>query len=70
MNVYVFKTSLKKRDIKFIKSFFDSLLPNANWNVDFKDCDRILRVESKNDISDLVCEHISELGFFCVELEV
>jgi hypothetical protein len=68
MNVYVFKTSLKRQDIKFIKSFFDKVLPNTKWTVDFKDCDRVLRVESKSNISNLVCEYICELGFFCVEL--
>lgn len=68
MNIYVFKTSLKKHDTKFIKSFFDNELPNSSWNIDFKDCDRVLRVESENDISSLVCKYVSELGFFCVEL--
>ena len=68
MNVYVFKTSLKKRDVKFIKLLLDKCLINAKWNIDFNDCDRILRIESQEDVSDLVRESMSKSGFLCSEL--
>ncbi len=68
MNVYVFKTSLKKRDVKIVKPFLDDTFPNAQWNFDFDDCDRILRIESDKDVADLVCDCIGKLGFLCAEL--
>ncbi len=69
MNVYVFKTSLQKRDVKFVKPFLEKYLPFTKWNIDFKDSDRILRIESQKDISAIVCNGINELGFLCSELE-
>ena len=35
----------------------------------FDDCDKVLRIESDSDISDLVCKSISKLGFLCLELQ-
>lgn len=69
MNVYIFKTSLKKREVKFVKPFLDESFTSAKWNFDFADCDRILRIENNEDISDFVCKSISKLGFLCSELK-
>lgn len=69
MNVYVFRTSLNRRDVKFVKPFLDNSFPDVKWNFDFDDCDRVLRIESDKDVSDLVCESIGKLGFLCSELE-
>ena len=69
MNVYIFKTSVKKRDVKIVEPFLDKTFPNTHWNFDFDDCDRVLRIESDKDVSDLVCDSICKLGFLCAELE-
>lgn len=69
MNVYVFKTSLNKRDVKFIKPILDKTIPDIKWNFDFEDCDRVLRIESDEDIVELVNDTIFKSGFFCLELK-
>ena len=69
MNIYVFKTSLNKRNVKFVKPVLDESFPDAKWNFDLEDCDRVLRIESNEDISDWVCKSIGELGFLCSELQ-
>lgn len=69
MTVYVFKTSVKKRDLKLLKPILDRLLVNTEWNFDFEDCDNILRIESGSNISNMICTCLTELGYVCVELD-
>jgi len=68
--VYVFKTSVKrKKSVRRISSVLDELLPGAKWNFDLEDCDRILRVESKTDMTAAVIKALNGLGFDCQELQ-
>lgn len=69
MNIYVFKTSVKPRDIRTVNKILRSLIPNCKWNYDLEDCDNILRIESRKDIAELVCFHMRIDGFYCEELE-
>ena len=69
MNVYVFKTSIEPGDIKPADEILRSLIPKSEWSFDMEDCDKILRVMSKENITDLVCLHLSMAGFYCEELE-
>ncbi len=68
MNVYIFKTSLKKQNIKTIKPILDKAFPNVKWNIDFDDFDNILRIESEKNISISVCTCLTNIGFECLEL--
>jgi hypothetical protein len=69
MEVYVYKTSVKKSDFKFVKPFLEKLLLNEKWNFDFADCDKILRIESITNYSTNVCDSLMALGYLCEELE-
>ncbi|MGB3467212.1 MAG: hypothetical protein WBA74_18160 [Cyclobacteriaceae bacterium] len=69
MNVYVFKTSVTQNDIGLIDALLRSVIPVSIWNFDLDDCDRILRIESKTDITGLVRYHLQSNGFVCEELE-
>jgi len=69
MNVFVFRTSINQQDIRFINSILRSLIPQSRWNFDLEDCDKILRIESKENIIDLVCFHLKVEGFSCEELK-
>ena len=69
MNTYVFKTSISQQDIRFVNTILRTLIPKSRWSFDLEDHDRILRVESKEDIVDLICFHLRVDGFFCMELE-
>jgi hypothetical protein len=69
MNVYVFKTSVRKTDFKFVKPILDNLFSNVKWNFDFADCDKILRIESEDNISNSICDNLNKMGYLCLELE-
>ncbi|MEM9327603.1 MAG: hypothetical protein AAGA85_18190 [Bacteroidota bacterium] len=69
MNIYVFKTSIKPRDIETVNAMLLSLIPTSKWNYDLEDCDNILRIESTKDVVALVCSQLSNGGFYCEELE-
>lgn len=44
------------------------LLPNAKWNFDLEDCDNILRIENKADISKVLGTAMQKLGILIEEL--
>lgn len=69
--IFVFKTSVKtKKQIKTIKPSLDQLLlPNAKWNFDLEDRDKILRVEAEEDIVLKVRNLLSIHNFHCEELD-
>jgi hypothetical protein len=67
--VYVFKTNVEKNNLPSLKPTLDKVIHNARWNFDFEDCDRILRIVSDTDISNLVCDLLKGLGYRCEELE-
>ncbi len=48
--IFVFKTSVKtKLQIRKLKPHIDNLLPNAKWNSDLEDIDKILRIDSEEN---------------------
>ncbi|AFK02231.1 hypothetical protein Emtol_1081 [Emticicia oligotrophica DSM 17448] len=69
--IFVFKTSVKtKKQIKAIKpSLNQLLLPNAKWNFDLEDHDKILRIEAEEDIVLRVRHLLSIHNFHCEELD-
>ncbi len=68
MNVFVFKTSLHPEHIRHVNSILRSIIPECVWSYDLEDCDRILRIESREDIAKTVCFHLKIEGFQCREL--
>lgn len=67
--IFVFKTSVnKKRDVKLLSPFLDAQFEAHNWNFDLEDCDKILRIVSKTEISLLVIALLEKKGFQCEEL--
>lgn len=68
--IYVFKTSVQtKKPLRQVSTFLNQLLPGVKWNFDLKDCDKILRIESKTNITEVVIEGLNKLGFHCQELQ-
>ena len=68
--IYVFKTSVKtKLQAQRLKPQIDKLLPMARWNFDLHDCDRILRVDSEENIIGPVTALLKAHHFDCEELE-
>jgi len=68
--IYVFKTSVRtKIQAKSIKPHIDQILPNAKWNFDLEDCDKILRIDSEENISLPIKNLLKNHNFYCEELE-
>ncbi|WP_284653325.1 hypothetical protein [Flavobacterium terrisoli] len=68
--IFVFKTSVKnKKQAKKLKPHIDKILPNAEWNFDLEDCDKILRIDSEEDIALIMINLLKIHNFDCEELE-
>ena len=67
--VSVFKTSVRtKKAAKQLTPSLNKLLQHAKWNFDLEDCDKILRIDSKNEISLAIVKLLKDKGFDCEEL--
>jgi hypothetical protein len=70
MEVLVFKTSVNtEQHIEELALILNELIQPPSWSFDLEDCDRILRIESPNNISGVVANAIIQQGFECVELQ-
>ena len=68
--IFVFKTSVKtKMQIKKLKLHIDTILPNAKWNFDLKDSDKILRIDSEENIVLTIIDLLHIHNHSCEELE-
>jgi hypothetical protein len=68
--IYVFKTSVKtKVQVKNLKSHINKILPNGKWNFDLEDCDKILRIDSEENIVQKITDLLHIHQFNCEELE-
>lgn len=68
--IYVLKTSVKtKTQAKRLKPHIDKIAPDAKWNFDLTDCDKILRVDSDENIVLPIITVLKDHGFNCEELE-
>ncbi|UBM60199.1 hypothetical protein LAG90_06025 [Marinilongibacter aquaticus] len=68
--IYVFKTSLKsKGQLQKLKPLLDKALPRSKWNVDFEDCDKILRIDSPENIVSAIVNLLKTHNLVCEELQ-
>jgi hypothetical protein len=68
--IYVFKTSVKtKLQVKKLKPHINKILPKAKWNFDLEDCDKILRIDSEENIGMKITGLLNMHKFNCEELE-
>lgn len=68
--IYVFKTSVKTRNqVKALKPHIDKILPEAKWNFDLEDYDKILRIDSDENIVLKITDLLTIHKFYCAELE-
>jgi len=68
--IYVFKTSVKtKIQAKKLKPRIDKILPKSKWNFDLADCDKVLRIESEENIILPITSLLKNHNFDCEELE-
>ena len=68
--IFVFKTSVKtKMQVKKLKPYIDILLPKAKWNFDLEDCDKILRIDSDENVNLKIKDLLRIHKFHCEELD-
>ena len=68
--IYVFKTSVRsKMQAKKLKPHIDKVLPTAKWNFDLDDCDKILRIDSEENIILRIISLLNDHNVDCKELE-
>jgi hypothetical protein len=68
--IFVFKTSVKtKIQAKKLKPHIDNILPNAKWNFDLEDCDKILRIDSEENVVLKIIDLLNIHNYICEELE-
>jgi len=68
--IYVFKTSVKnKKNIRQLSPFLNNLLQQSKWNFDLADCDKILRIDSEENIVFKIIDLLNIHKFYCEELE-
>lgn len=69
MSVEVFRTNLeryKESEILLLK--LKQHFPDYLMNMDMEDCDKILRVEGKNILSEQIIKSVIFYGYNCEEL--
>ena len=70
MEVMVFKTTVDTSlGVRQLKPLLDSMAGSNKWNFALDDCDRILRVVSRNIAPHQVIHLLTNNGFQCMELE-
>ncbi|MHA4843280.1 copper chaperone [Flavitalea antarctica] len=70
MDILVFKTNLRyKKNISEAVSHIEKIPGIKRWNVDLKDRDKVLRIESSNLEPKVVEQTLNSIGFYCKELE-
>jgi hypothetical protein len=68
--IYIFKTTVKtKSEVKKLKPHIDKTFPNEKWNFDLDDCDRILRIDSEENIVLKITDLLNLHKIYCEELE-
>jgi hypothetical protein len=68
--IFVFKTSVKtEMQAKKLKLHIDKILPNVKWNFDLKDNDKILRIDSEEDVVFKIIDLLNVHEYSCEELE-
>lgn len=70
MEVLVFKTSVQTvNEVRTLRPALNIIAGNGKWNFALDDCDRILRIVSKQANAQTTIRMLNEKGYQCSELE-
>ena len=69
ITVSVFRTNIEAKDIFTLTSIFNKIPSIQKWNTDLEDFENILRIESFEDLTDIIINTLSHRGFQIEELE-
>jgi hypothetical protein len=69
-HILVFKTNITSdTDRSILRELMPNIKDIIKWNIDVWDIDNVLRIESDNDCSDTIIQHINQAGYSCLPLE-
>lgn len=69
-DILLFKTNIKSLyGLQLIKSLFDKKETIQRWTIDTEDIDCVLRIVSHSLMPHDVIVEITQLGYYCAELE-
>ena len=69
--IAVFKTNVESEyELHKLRTNLNNYIPAVKWNIDLFDCDKILRIDSKDDVNEIIVKLFNKLGFNCTVLEV
>ena len=69
MNVEAYKTNIRtKKDASLIVVLLQFIISDCIIYFDFKNRQRILRIETNRDIKDMVYKVFNKQGFYCQKL--
>lgn len=67
--ILVYKTNITTKSRALAAdSELKRLLPDVKWNFDLEDCDKILRIDSREDITRLLQNEMVKFGISIEEL--
>jgi len=67
--ISVFKTNVQS-EVELHKLKPKLNLPDVNWNIDLYDSDKILRIDSRENVNEIIISLFKKMGFNCTVLEV
>ena len=68
--IEVFKTTIGSKQIgQKIVDTINDLFPGSKTNIDFEDCDKILRIEGRNFEVNSIVQLVNDSGYHCEILE-
>ncbi|WP_406684073.1 hypothetical protein N1F78_15490 [Seonamhaeicola sp. MEBiC1930] len=69
--IHILKTNIKSKPaVNTLKLLFNAHPDIVRWSIDLEDIDKVLRVETNNNIEqEDIIEQVSSRGFYCEELE-
>ena len=70
MDILIFKTNINsKQDYLKVKTALENKFDIIEISIDYEDCDKVLRIISKNCSPQSVTDEVKIFNFFCEELE-
>lgn len=68
--ILVFKKSVNTHtEIEKLKPLIDLIIPSTKWNFDLDDCDKILRIDSEENVALKIKILLNVHSYCCEELD-
>lgn len=67
--ISIFRTSISsEKDILKTTDLLNRIIGPNQWNFDFEDTDKVLRINANVSVNTFLSQEIQKLGFRCIEI--